>query len=563
METTIEKYISLSLPGKINFFDEDLSYFVKSTNDLDLFRFLKNIILDTSENSYLRKSAQKLFTECVFINKIKVRQALGLLIDDWVKSSDVFLDIQRVNDLFYFYHEESQQIEVILKNYSLADDLELASEAQVKLGLIKMQKGFTSDSGDLMMENFNESKLYFARANHIVENRIDAQFYENVVSILTDLLSGNSGNTEQYLNNLSTLLFKKEVYSFDFKLNALDLGFFRSLRSIYNLHKNKPARWLNYRDGFQNLYLKISEIKNQEIKNRLNESTISSLFLDLVNSQFIDPYFSMNFSSLITQIEVYIEEQEVDSELYSFLLYIKDLAQDKGYKKKIEFDALEKSLIDYFPNRSSVAISETLKKVKDINNPLELLSIIKDLKSPSINNFLDAIISACISLQGIKNYRGDAYEDDRNTYISELLSAGGYYVKDQTKWGLSPTGKSPGEIDIMVKDTKGIPFTIIEALNLKSLDTGYIISHIDKIFTYDTFGAENNFILVYANTKKFGAFWEKYINFVSNHEYKYDFVSMEEVTDYPYSDVRISKARHKRNNKEIYIYHLGVNLALD
>ena len=114
---------------------------------------------------------------------------------------------------------------------------------------------------------------------------------------------------------------------------------------------------------------------------------------------------------------------------------------------------------------------------------MDFLNVIEELKAPSINEFTDKLINACIKLQGNRIYRGNYSEDDRNTFIASILEASDYNTKDQTRWSTSAAGKSAGEIDIFIYDKKGYPFTIIEALNLASLKTDYTILHINKIFT--------------------------------------------------------------------------------
>jgi hypothetical protein len=162
-------------------------------------------------------------------------------------------------------------------------------------------------------------------------------------------------------------------------------------------------------------------------------------------------------------------------------------------------------------------------------------------------------------LQGALIYRG-ASEDDRNSQIANLLEAYGYRCKDQTKWGKSATGKQSGEIDIQVFDLRHFPVAIIEALNLDSLQTDYLILHLDKLFNYDTAGNPVNFILVYSTAKKFGDFWDRYKAFVSNHSFKYKLVSFEEIDGYPYSNIRLACSTHLREGKDVALYHIMVDL---
>lgn len=58
--------------------------------------------------------------------------------------------------------------------------------------------------------------------------------------------------------------------------------------------------------------------------------------------------------------------------------------------------------------------------------------------------------------------------------------------------------------------------TIIEALNLDSLDTNYLDRHLDKVYRYDTVGNVFNIILAYVRVVNFSKFCEKYFEHIKN-----------------------------------------------
>ncbi|AHN24417.1 hypothetical protein [Lysinibacillus varians] len=123
-------------------------------------------------------------------------------------------------------------------------------------------------------------------------------------------------------------------------------------------------------------------------------------------------------------------------------------------------------------------------------------------------------------------------------------------MKDQTRRGSSAAGKSSGEVDIFV-EKNGFPFTIIESLNLDSLNTSYLNAHLDKIYSYDTTGNNFNVCLSYVKVRDFGAFWEKYCTHVKKHKYPVMFISSDEDIDknYPYTDKRFMITTHSRSGK--------------
>lgn len=148
----------------------------------------------------------------------------------------------------------------------------------------------------------------------------------------------------------------------------------------------------------------------------------------------------------------------------------------------------------------------------------------------------------------------NATEDQRNDYIRDMLDTAGYGVKDQTRRGLSPSGKAAGEVDILIKE-HGFPITIIEALNLDSLNKAYLDKHIDKIYNYDTAGNKFNIILSYVTVSNFIDFCEK------KHKYPFAIqVSKDNIVieKYSFSDIKVMKTVHNRNECETVLYHVCI-----
>lgn len=558
--TNISKFKSLTVSEKITFFDIEIVATIDELNDQQLYLLLKEIIVDPSENSYIRKRALEVFINCVFLKRIKVRQALSLLIDEWADDDDLFLRLQRLKELFFFYSEGEQEISNIFIGHLKDDETEIASEAYFNLGLIEMQKGFASTNKQTSLDHLYESEKLFKLSNEIIENRIDSEIFKLTVSIIIAAINSLWGNVEASLKELSNLLFKKEANAFSFCNNPFYISFYRALGSLQKIKGESVNSWLDFRRGLTALYAHYSEIVNQEIKNRLNQSSLSSLFTMLLTKEFLEPYFALNFHSQISKIDTRLSELDLNNEEFHFLCRVKELASNQDYKKKVETDSIKGILLNTFPNRSSSTIEKVLQMTKDIPNTLDLLMVYSQLVKPSFSDMLDKLMYACLLMQGNILYRGGCLEDNRNTFISNLLETSGYTTKDQTRWSKSNEGKTSGEIDIFIREKDGKPYSIIEALNLDSLKTDYTILHIDKIFKYDTSGLESNFILVYSTAKDFQNLWLKYIKFISQHSYQYKLLSFQEIMDYPYTDIKIGKAIHFRNGREVFLYHLMVDL---
>ncbi|WP_196890368.1 hypothetical protein [Aureivirga marina] len=185
------------------------------------------------------------------------------------------------------------------------------------------------------------------------------------------------------------------------------------------------------------------------------------------------------------------------------------------------------------------------------------------------SDLLTVIVLACFRLQsnfvyiGEKTHENDISksEDSRNTYIADGISSTQKFIaKDQTRMGTSHGGKNSGEIDIYIYDRFDKPLSIIEALNLTSLNKNYIKLHIDKLFVYDTVGLNENYILIYYSGKQFETFSVKYYTYINNFDFKYKKSKLEKIEKFNFADILIYKTFHNRNQKEVYLYHILVNM---
>lgn len=170
------------------------------------------------------------------------------------------------------------------------------------------------------------------------------------------------------------------------------------------------------------------------------------------------------------------------------------------------------------------------------------------------------MLYSCIQLQSLALY-SEAKENDRNDFIAKILESKGYVIKDQTRRGKSNSGKDAGEVDVFIQNKKGFPFSIIEALNLKSFNSDYIDMHIDKIYKYDTTGNAVNLCLAYVNIVDFDAFWQKYCSHLKNRDYLNELVSIDENETQSYSEIRVAKTTHRRSGKLTYLYHIAVHFS--
>jgi len=220
--------------------------------------------------------------------------------------------------------------------------------------------------------------------------------------------------------------------------------------------------------------------------------------------------------------------------------------------KNAEFYTFEQ-LIKFFDKGKKTVTCPTSVEEVSINSLLGKLN--GEGKRQSL---FDYIIIALKQLQGL-SLNIEKYEDSRNSFIANVLTNKNFRTKDQTKWGKAKI--QPGEIDIKIEDENGDTIAIYEALNLTDFNKTIVENHLMKIFDYDANGLPENYLVVYCS-KNFIDNWKKYIVSVPVFDYKHkiiDFTDISKNYDIP-TNIKIGIAKHTRNEKEIRIYHIFVEL---
>ena len=184
--------------------------------------------------------------------------------------------------------------------------------------------------------------------------------------------------------------------------------------------------------------------------------------------------------------------------------------------------------------------------------------------SEDLNTLLNGIISAGLHLQGNKNYRGWD-ENGRNSVVRDSLGDNGYIVLDQNLRGTSETGKSYGELDLVIQRVPNRPWVLCEAL----IAEGYTHKwneHLDKLLNeYNPHGLSTLFLLTYVDCEKskFDSIWTKYKQHILNDDPKNfirvpETVSMDLHSEYEY--IKIARCNYQRGIYAPAVYHIFVQM---
>ena len=173
-------------------------------------------------------------------------------------------------------------------------------------------------------------------------------------------------------------------------------------------------------------------------------------------------------------------------------------------------------------------------------------------------NLFNNVTKALLSIQRDSYYYG-AEENVLNDALKGRLGMV-YEVCDQTRQGVSETGNSSGEIDLLICRAS-LPLAIIEALKLESVNKNVLQRHIDKLLiNYDPNGVPYSYIVVYYTGKHFSDFCASLGEYLRQYSYPYPVADELTVLDSGYSELFQAAINLNRNGKPMHLYFIAIHI---
>lgn len=157
-------------------------------------------------------------------------------------------------------------------------------------------------------------------------------------------------------------------------------------------------------------------------------------------------------------------------------------------------------------------------------------------------------------------YDATSSENSINDYFRDMLFSSGYNeVKDQTRHGVSASGKDAGEVDILLtKANKEI--AIFEGLKLNSVRSEYINEHINKAITnYNALGTAT-FVVAYVSTEDFEGFWNRYINHIKEYHFTLGIKKELDILVHPNASTRVATMILTRDGFDFPVYFIAFKI---
>lgn len=173
-------------------------------------------------------------------------------------------------------------------------------------------------------------------------------------------------------------------------------------------------------------------------------------------------------------------------------------------------------------------------------------------------NLFYNVTKALLLIQQNSYYYG-AEENELNDALKGRLGMV-YEVCDQTRQGVSETGNSSGEIDLLICRAS-FPFAIIEALKLESVNKTSLQRHIDKLLVnYNPNGLPYAYLVVYYTEKNFSSFCASFDEYLHQYSYPYPVIYDLTVLDSDYSELFQAVITLNRNGKPMRLYFIAIHI---
>lgn len=485
---------------------------------------------------------------------IQYEEYLKLCEENDVEESDALILINYLNDLgivLYFSDNMLLSNLVILKPewgttavYKVLDEQErllknrngILTRDDLKK-IWNIEDGYKQEMYPYLIEIMKKFELLFT--------------IESDVYLVAELLNNIKYNINTNFNKEDAIVFR---YQYDFapagiitRLIVLLSEFLMGINGERLCWQQGMYLQYNQSIGEIILYNSISEkyieirIVNGNSRNKTELLTIIRANIEKINKRY---------SKLKVTPKVPCNCKKCSPFLFDYSMLLK--AEEKGRRTVMCNESVE-----------DVSIEELLLGIENSNDTLEDLFYngisIEDIKLKGITyeGLFEDIKKACIKLQGKSTIR---LEDQRNDFLDNMLESAGYRTKDQTRFGFTELGNI-GENDIQILNHDGIIFSIIEGMNLESINKSYMEKHWKKIFKYDAVGLKENFIVTYASVKDFNSFWVKYKQTLLECEFEYLIEKCDDI-DVDFADMRILKARHIRNERDTYTTHIAIKMHI-
>lgn len=311
------------------------------------------------------------------------------------------------------------------------------------------------------------------------------------------------------------------------------------MSSLSKMNQAKMEDVFDMHGGYVNNY------NNQSFQNLIIKTT----GIDVYCGEYEDGWYPSKAKKLRRFVEV-----ESDENVGKVLLALLN-DRDAHIQLKIEIGDIESDPYEKFSQDLRAAAISMIGGQQYASNEERLNADLAAARA-----VLDDLVFSSQLVCNNALYNQNTRENSINDYFRDLLKAKGYeQVLDQTRHGISVSGKDAGSVDLLMRKGNR-EVAIIEALRLTSVDTGIIKEHIDKAVTnYNALGTPT-FLLFYAGSPDFGDFWRRLLIHLKQYSFEIECKRAIGEKVHPNASTRVCDCILSRDGYDFPVTFLAINV---
>lgn len=366
MQITHEKYLKLDLKEKVNIFDnfeETLeNYNLTEPEDKQSLKTLISKVFKDETDTYIRRKSLESLCDLTILNVVRKGFTTDFLLEIQ-DTEDIYVLTVCIKFLFFFHEEEELEVVNKLIQFCNHHSGEVTSEAYFRLGQIYLFKANEID----YLDNLQKSNEFFEKANLEVENRLDAELFERITSIL--LRRNQEGDV---FENIGEIIWKLTAFDFSSEVNILYFKLYECIQTLHFLVNSRPDEF--FKNEFNTLCDNHYKLINSTLENQIEDKYLS-LFKSNLLSNYFEPFYRNSLKAEKARVKRLSNTQENESQFWNYIIGLLEKEPDK---KKEDFDLIL--------GLSNIVGPQKIKNIDgkiDLSNPHEIISFIEENREKS------------------------------------------------------------------------------------------------------------------------------------------------------------------------------------
>jgi hypothetical protein len=349
----------------VNWFDQLKWEDIAQPSQQKIIKTFLSQVYENDPSTYLKKKAIEWFSELALGNVLRLTAAKEFLLD--IAVDETFIKIAKIKYLFLLFGDD-EDVRQELDEATSSEDAEVSSEAYYRQGLIHLLYRTGQSTEDIFFKELQQATKLFHQAVAEVseeEDRIDARFFGLATQYLIELLAGQKMAYEATMDQLDSVLWQRQLWSKRPVTELFEWHVYRGLSNMQAIaeHTSTEPRWGNFAKEFSRLSRHFNNmVAATSVSRQLQQSY--QQFTGSIGERVIQQYYIKNLSACKDRLETVIANEDSSSELYAFLLSVRDTIHAQQQKKNTEPDFLRlTNVLRYYPQIPSEKVKADFQKL--------------------------------------------------------------------------------------------------------------------------------------------------------------------------------------------------------